>query len=96
MSLRRAGDRWQGPGGLVESCTILTTTANELVRPVHDRMPVILPERHRTAWLDAGLQDAGEVVPLLRPFPSDAMHAYPVGQLVSNPRNDGPGCLGPA
>jgi putative SOS response-associated peptidase YedK len=84
------------PGGRVESCAILTTEANELVRPVHDRMPVILPERHWTTWLDPAVQDAGALVPLLRPFPSDAMRAYPVGPLVNNPRNDGPGCLNPA
>jgi putative SOS response-associated peptidase YedK len=66
---------------------------NELVRPVHDRMPVILPERHWQAWLDRNVQDAAELVPLLRPYPADAMRAYPVGQLVSNPRNDGPECV---
>ena len=86
-------ERWQGPDGPVESCCILTTEANELVRPVHDRMPVILPERHWAAWLEPQGQDAGELVPMLRPFPSDAMRAYPVGQLVNNPRNDRPGCL---
>jgi putative SOS response-associated peptidase YedK len=85
-------ERWEGEGGPVESCAILTTAANELVRPVHDRMPVILPERHWAAWLNAGLQDAGELVPL-RPFPSDAMRAYPVGPLVNNPKNDCPECL---
>ena len=67
-----------------------------MVRPVHDRMPVILPERHWAVWLDTGLQDAGELVPLLRPFPADAMRAYPVGLLVNNPRNDVPECLAPA
>jgi putative SOS response-associated peptidase YedK len=56
-------------------------------------MPVIVPERHWAAWLAPQLQDAGELVPLLRRYPSDAMRAYPVGPLVSNPRNDGPGCL---
>jgi putative SOS response-associated peptidase YedK len=71
----------------------LTTEANELVRPVHDRMPVILPQRHWAAWLDPQLQDAGALVPLLRPYPADAMRAGQVGPLVSNPRNDGPGCL---
>jgi putative SOS response-associated peptidase YedK len=86
-------ERWEGPQGPVESCAILTTEANELVRPVHERMPVILPERHWAAWLDAGLQDAGELAPLLRPYPADAMRAYPVGLLVNDPRNDGPGCL---
>jgi putative SOS response-associated peptidase YedK len=86
-------ERWQGPEGPVESCAILTTEANELVRPVHDRMPVILPEQHWSAWLDAGLQDAAAVVPLLRPYPADAMRAHPVGPAVNNPRNHGPECL---
>jgi putative SOS response-associated peptidase YedK len=88
--------RWQGPDGPVESWAILTTEANELTRPVHDRMPAILPERHWAAWLGPALQEAGEVVPLLRPFPSDAKRAYPVGLVVNNPRNDGPECLAPA
>ena len=89
-------EHWEGPDGPLESCCILTTTANDLVRPVHDRMPVIVPERHWSAWLDAGLQEAGTLLPLLRPFPSDAMRAHPVGQLVNNPRNDGPECLAQA
>jgi putative SOS response-associated peptidase YedK len=86
-------ERWLGPDGPVESCAILTTEANELVRPVHDRMPVIMPRQHWAAWLDPALQEAGELVPLLRPYPADAMRTYPVGALVSNPRNDGPDCL---
>ena len=89
-------ERWQGPDGPVESCAILTTEANELVRPVHDRVPVILPRQHWAAWLDPTLQEAGELVPLLRPYPADAMRAYPVGALVSNPKNDGPECLAAA
>jgi putative SOS response-associated peptidase YedK len=88
-------ERWEGPQGPVESCAILTTEANQLVRPVHDRMPVILPGRHFGAWLDPQVQDAGELVQLL-PFPSDAMRAYPVGGLVNNPRNDVPECLAQA
>ena len=64
-----------------------------MVRPVQDRMPVILPERHWAAWLDPQVQDAGELVPLLRPFPSDAKRVYPVGALVNSPRNDGPAGL---
>ena len=86
-------ERWQGPDGLVESCAILTTAANELVRPVHDRMPVILPERHWAAWLDPQVQGAAAVVPLLWSYPAEAMRAYTVGLLVNNPRNDGPECL---
>jgi putative SOS response-associated peptidase YedK len=89
-------ERWQGPDSPVESCAILTTEANELVRPVHERMPVILPERHWSAWLDPALQEAGQLVPLLLPYPADAMRAYPVGLAVNNPRNDGPECLAAA
>jgi putative SOS response-associated peptidase YedK len=59
-------------------------------------MPVILPERHWAAWPGPQVQDVGEVVPLLRPYPADAMRAYPVGSMVKSPRNDGPDCLGPA
>jgi putative SOS response-associated peptidase YedK len=77
----------------VESCAVLTTEANELVRPVHDRMPVILPERRWAAWLDPALQKAGDLVPLLRPYPPDAMRAYSVGMLVNNLKNDGQACL---
>jgi putative SOS response-associated peptidase YedK len=58
-------------------------------------MPVILPQQHWTAWLVRGAQDAAPLVPLLRPYPADAMRAYPVGPLVSNPRNDMPECLAP-
>jgi putative SOS response-associated peptidase YedK len=89
-------ERWPGPDGPVENCATLTTGANDLVRPVHERMPVILPERHWSAGLDPALQEVGELMPLLRPCPADAMRAYPVGALVSNPCNDGPACLGPA
>jgi putative SOS response-associated peptidase YedK len=86
-------ERWEGPDGPVESCAILTTEANALVRPVHERMPVILPERHWQAWLDRDQQDAAALVPLLRPYPSDAMRAYPVSLLVNDPKNDVKECL---
>ena len=48
------------------------------------------------AWLEAGPHEAGEPVPLLLPYPADAMRAYPVGPLVNNPRNNLPECLAPA
>ena len=89
-------ERWEGPDGPVDSCAILTTEANELVRPVHDRMPVILDRRHFGQWLDPAEQDAGALAPLLRPFAADRMHAYPVSTLVNSPRNDDARCLGPA
>jgi putative SOS response-associated peptidase YedK len=82
-------ERWEGPQGPVESCAILTTEANDLVRPVHDRMPVILPERHWRAWLDTDLQDAATVAPLLRPYPAEAMRAVSVhGPRVTSVQRD--------
>ena len=72
-------DRWEGPaGGAVESCTILTTAANDVLAPIHDRMPVILPRAEYGKWLDPALTDTDSLVPLLAPFRPDEMVAYPV------------------
>jgi putative SOS response-associated peptidase YedK len=73
----------------------LTTTANELVRPVHGRMPVIVPERHLDLWLARDVQEPSDLSPVLRPYPADAMRALPVSELVNDPKNDGPECLAP-
>ena len=75
-------------GDTVETCTILTTAANETVAPVHGRMPVILPPDAWDAWL------AGEEVPL-GPCPADAMTAHPVSAHVNRPANDDPRCVEP-
>ncbi|HVS35418.1 MAG TPA: SOS response-associated peptidase family protein [Gemmataceae bacterium] len=66
-------ERWHGPDGDVESCCIRTTDANDVVRPIHDRMPVILDPRHFDAWLDPKRQDAAVLAPLLRPFAGERM-----------------------
>ena len=76
------------PGDTVETCTILTTTANETVAPVHGRMPVILPPESYGPWL------ADEDVPLA-PYPADRMTAHPVNTLVNRPANDDPRCVEP-
>ena len=78
----------RGPGDAVETCTILTTAANETVAPVHGRMPVILPPEIYDPWL------AGKDVPLA-PYPADAMTAHPVSTLVNRPANDDPRCVEP-
>ena len=78
----------RAPGDAVETCTILTTSANETVAPVHGRMPVILPPDSWDPWL------AGEVMPLA-PYPADAMTAHPVSTLVNRPANDDPRCVEP-
>ena len=76
------------PGDVVETCTILTTAANEAVAPVHGRMPVILPEDTWDAWL------AGEEVPLA-PYPAGGMTAHPVSTLVNKLAHDDPRCVEP-
>ncbi|MDD9990852.1 MAG: SOS response-associated peptidase [Rhodospirillales bacterium] len=78
----------RAPGDAVETCTILTTAANETVAPVHGRMPVILPPDAYGPWL------AGDDVPLV-PYPADAMTAHPVSTLVNRPANDDPRCVEP-
>ena len=77
-----------GAGDPVETCTILTTAANETVAPVHGRMPVMLPRDACDPWL------AGEDVSLA-PFAADAMTAHPVSTLVNRPANDDPRCVEP-
>src|SRR5262249_44069994 len=83
------GECWQPPDGgdPVETCTIVTTEANDLVRPLHDRMPVTLEGSDRDAWLKADAEPA-QLQSLLRPFPPGLMEAYAVSTLVNNPRND--------
>lgn len=89
-------EHWEGPeGDVVESCTLLTTDANDLVRPIHDRMPVILPRAAHADWLDPDIGQPGPVLALLAPYPAEAMAAHAVGALVNAVRNDGPGCVAP-
>ena len=87
-------DRWTGVDGqTIESCAILTTTPNERLASIHDRMPVILPPAAYEPWLDPGLQDAMDLAPFLTSFPADAMIAVPVSRLVNDPRVDDARCL---
>jgi putative SOS response-associated peptidase YedK len=86
---------WDRGGDPVESCAILTTSANAVVRPVHDRMPVILRPEDFAAWLDPLGSPAG-LRALLRPYPAEEMEARAVGRWVNNPRHEGADCLAPA
>lgn len=96
MALAGLWERWCSPDGEeIESCTILTTEANELIRPLHDRMPVILRVEDFSLWLDPLMQDVRQLEPLLRPTPSEELTAYPVGRQVGNPRIDDSSCIEP-
>jgi putative SOS response-associated peptidase YedK len=86
-------DRWQSPEGtVVESCTILTTTPNELLHDVHDRMPVILHRNDYETWLTAPPMEKRRLRELLAPFEAELMTRHEVGPLVNNPRNDTAAC----
>jgi putative SOS response-associated peptidase YedK len=82
--------------GTVEACAILTTTPNEVVRPVHDRMPVILEERDYGRWLDGEVRDFKDLLGLLKPFPANKLECRRVGAWVNNARHDDARCLEPS
>jgi putative SOS response-associated peptidase YedK len=80
-------DRWNRNGESVISCAIITTEANELLSPIHDRMPVILQPDAYEAWLDPNTEP--EILRrLLQPFPASQMKSHPVGSGVNHPEND--------
>jgi putative SOS response-associated peptidase YedK len=86
-------DRWRRDDREILSFTILTTAPNELVRPLHDRMPVILPRGDYGLWLDPEVSDRQRLTALLEPYDPGAMEAYPVSRFVNAPANDGPRCI---
>jgi putative SOS response-associated peptidase YedK len=83
-------------GETIETCTILTTTASPLLRPIHHRMPVILPEAAWDAWLDPKVSEPELLQALLTPVPDAELVAHEVGRAVNNPRNDAPSLIEPA
>jgi putative SOS response-associated peptidase YedK len=82
-------DTWRDPQGRpLETYTIITIAANELLAPIHERMPVILPRDAEALWLDPEIEDAELLTALLRPYPAEAMEAYPVSRRVNSVRNN--------
>lgn len=77
------------------SATIITTSPNELVAPIHDRMPVILPRETFWQWLAPGDTQLAALQNLLAPYPPEKMEAFPVSLAVNNPGNESPDCVAP-
>jgi putative SOS response-associated peptidase YedK len=101
MFIRLRGDDLFGFAGLyatrrealgerVQTCLIITTTPNELVAPIHNRMPAILDPEDEALWLDPTVPDPGAALSCLRPYPSERMEAFQVSHLVGSFRNDSP------
>lgn len=87
-------EKWQGAEGgeAIESCTILTTTPNSVMEPIHDRMPVILNPKHYDIWLDNATQ-SHDLQELLRPYSATDMVAYPVSNWVNSPTHNDAVCI---
>src|SRR3989442_5859894 len=89
-------ETWQSPAGeTIRSCTIITTTPNTLMESIHNRMPVMLPREAEALWLDRTVEDPQGLLPLLVPYPAEAMEAHAVSSLVHSPRNDTLACNEP-
>ena len=87
---------WRSPEGeAVESFAIITTTPNEMMAGLHDRMPVILDSADFAPWLDPAQEDQKRLLGLLRPYPAELMVSRPVSTRVNSPRNDDPACILP-
>jgi putative SOS response-associated peptidase YedK len=86
-------DTWEGEGTRLETCTLLTTAANETVAPIHDRMPVLLDRDRFADWLDPDRREPDALAPLLQPYPSDRLSSYPVSTRVNRPALDDAACL---
>jgi len=79
---------WNGPEGAIHTVCLITTEPNELMREIHDRMPVIVAPADYGAWLDPGNQDVARLKELIRPYPAAGMEAYPVSTRVNTPKYD--------
>jgi putative SOS response-associated peptidase YedK len=89
-------EHWGRGEGSIESCAIIVTGANDTVRPVHDRMPVIIEPSAYDLWLDPQVSAADRLIDLLRPWAGAALTAYPVTRYVNSPLHNDARCIAPA
>jgi putative SOS response-associated peptidase YedK len=89
-------DVWRDPAGTpLYTCTILTTTANSLLSPLHHRMPVMLDPTAEAIWVDRSVVASQELLAWLTPYASENLAAYAVSQLINSPHNNSPECIVP-
>jgi putative SOS response-associated peptidase YedK len=80
----------EGTDGAEGACAIITTAPNRLMQPIHERMPAILDRADEARWLDPDITEPDVVLDCLRPYPAEAMTAYPISTRVNAPQNEGP------
>lgn len=92
MTMAGLWEAWKNPadGQWLRSCTVITTAANELTAPIHDRMPVIIGSEDWEKWLGEVPANDNELKAMLKPFPSERMSAWPVSKAVGNVKNNTP------
>ena len=84
-------ETWKDPqGNVVPSCTIITTSANDFLAPIHNRMPVILARELEELWLEPSVEDPATLTGILAPYPDEGMDTYEVSTMVNYARNNGP------
>ncbi|MGF1673785.1 MAG: SOS response-associated peptidase [Rivularia sp. (in: cyanobacteria)] len=88
-------EQWHPDEENITSCTIITTDANELLQPIHNRMPVILQPQNYEQWLDPQLQDTEILQQILQPYPAEQMSSHAVSTKVNNPQHQSPDCIAP-
>lgn len=88
-------DEWNNDGGNLTTFTIITTTPNKIIEPIHDRMPVILKAEDHDMWLNPDIKNTENVITLLKPYPAEEMELYEISTYVNNPKNDSPECIEP-
>ncbi len=94
LALAGLWEQWRGADGVVlETCSLITTTPNEVVRPLHDRRPVILRGAAIDTWLDLAVSEPARLEPLLAPLPGELMKSTPVSPRMNNVRHESPDCI---
>jgi putative SOS response-associated peptidase YedK len=86
-------ESWESPeGDIIETFAILTTKGNDILRPIYDRMPVILRPKYYELWLDPNFTRKDKLQELLKPYAAEEMISYAVSSIVNSPKNDCPKC----
>ncbi len=86
-------DRWEGDSETMDSCSIIVMPANDVMRPLHERMPAIIAPAHYDLWLDSRMTDKDEILRYLNSAPSSQLKPYPVSPWVNLPKHDDERCI---
>jgi putative SOS response-associated peptidase YedK len=89
-------DHWEGDGESLDSCSIIVMPANEVMTPLHDRMPAIIAPAHYDLWLDPRVTEKSEIMVYLNSAPSTRLVTYPVSSWVNSPKHDDDRCIEPS